>query len=175
MKTFLFAMAAAVLALSLSFSSAPVANAQGQVDINSIWLEHDVTDIATIYQNVFNGYYWESVPATIPTKGLRIHLDFGVVGLQGHQLYVCAYVLDSNYTPLQCSNPQYRTPSGQLCIQRTPTPAYEFTDYSDYTLFLPYGVIPGTGTQDLNIVVDINHASMGRLAQSQVASFTMYR
>ena len=123
-----------------------IVNAQSaSATINSVWLEHNVIHSGTVYQTVWNGWTWVSVPRTVSAKGMKIHVNFDVDNCKAQQVWVCAFFYDEDYNPIYNNSGQFKAPDGQLSTQGPATPGYESTNFNDYWLFLPYSEIHFSG------------------------------
>lgn len=115
------------LTLFVAFAVNLVAQDDCTVYFNNSWLEHNVTKS--------NGYQ--------PTKGLEIHCDFSIEGMQGKTLCIIAYfaIKDGDeYIPLKSrtGNNQFRSRDNSLCTGGFAYCKYETTYWDDFVLFLPY-------------------------------------
>ena len=72
---------------------------------------------------------------------MRIHIDFDVNNMKGKTIRVCAFFFDEDGDKLTTSNNQFRAPNGQVTVQNTGTATYENSNWSDYVLEIPYGVM----------------------------------
>ena len=107
-------------------------------EVNRVWVEHNVK--RTGYNSVFNPYFgWQQVPYTYNV--MRIHIDFDVNNMKGKTIRVCAFFFDEDGDELTTSNNQFRAPDGQVTVQNTGTATYENSNWSDYVLEIPYGVM----------------------------------
>lgn len=75
--------------------------------------------------------------------GMVIHSSFGIHNAQGRQVQITAHFYqDSISEPsVKTSAPAFRAPNGDLCVASEFKPAYQFTTYDDFQLFLPYRTI----------------------------------
>lgn len=107
-------------------------------EVNRVWVEHNIP--RTGYNTVGNVYMgWQQVPYTYNV--MRIHIDFDVNNMKGKTIRVCAFFFDEDGDELTTSNNQFRAPDGQVTVQNTGTATYENSNWSDYVLEIPYGVM----------------------------------
>jgi len=106
---------------------------------NEIWIEHAVE---------VGGY-----------DGILVHTKFQVDNLRASTCRIAGFVhYDNNNesVPSQLDDAAYRTPSGNLTIQRDFIPIYPSTLFSDMTLFIPYDAFPiSDDFVDYNISLEI--------------------
>lgn len=106
-------------------------------EVNSIRVEHNIR--RTGYNSVMGPWGWQQVPYTYNV--MRIHIDFDVNNMKGKTIRVCAFFFDEDGDKLTTSNNQFRAPNGQVTVQNTGTATYENSNWSDYVLEIPYGVM----------------------------------
>lgn len=106
-------------------------------EVNSIRVEHNIK--RTGYNSVLGPWGWQQVPYTYNV--MRIHIDFDVNNMKGKTIRVCAFFFDEDGDKLTTSNNQFRAPNGQVTVQNTGTATYENSNWSDYVLEIPYGVM----------------------------------
>lgn len=106
-------------------------------EVNSIRVEHNIR--RTGYNSVMGPWGWQQVPYTYNV--MRIHIDFDVNNMKGKTIRVCAFFFDEDGDELTTSNNQFRAPDGQVTVQDTGTATYENSNWSDYVLEIPYGVM----------------------------------
>lgn len=109
-----------------------------RAEVNRVWVEHNKQ--RTGYNRVYNAYWgWQQVPYNYYV--MRIHVDFDVDNMKGKTIRVCAFFYDEDGDEMTTSNNQYRAPDGQVTVQNTGTAPYENSNWSDYVLEIPYGVM----------------------------------
>ena len=137
-------------------------------EVNRVWVEHNVE--RTGYNSVFNPYFgWQQVPYTYYV--MRIHVDFDVENMKGKTIRVCAFFYDEDGDKMRASNNNYRTSDGQVTVQDKATPRYESSNYSDFTMEIPYSAI----TKGKNkFVIQIQDNNGEYLGESDYEYFTRY-
>lgn len=137
-------------------------------EVNSVWVEHNVE--RTVFNSVFNPYFgWQQVPSTYNV--MRIHVDFDVENMKGKTIRVCAFFYDEDGDKMRASNTNYRTSDGQVTVQDKATPRYESSNYSDFTMEIPYSAI----TKGKNkFVIQIQDNNGEYLGESDYEYFTRY-
>ena len=97
-----------------------VANVQAQsAKVNKVWTEHGITQ---------NGQ-----------KGMRIHANFSVAGMQGKQGRCNAWFYYGNEEQLLAApHSTNAAPNGSLFVYASFTPNYANTNFTDFKLFLSY-------------------------------------
>lgn len=109
-----------------------------RAEVNRVWVEHNIQ--RTGYNSVYNAYWgWQQVPYNYYV--MRIHVDFDVDNMKGKTIRVCAFFYDEDGDEMTTSNNQYRAPDGQVTVQKTATPGYKNTNYSDVALEIPTSVM----------------------------------
>ena len=140
------------------------ASAQDECTVyfNNSWLEHNVTKS--------NG--------SQTAKGMEIHCDFGIEGMQGKTLCVIAYfaIKDGDeYIPLQSrtGNNQFRSRDNCLCTGGFAYCKYETTYWDDFILFLPYYELARalSGDAELSCIVPVQSKSGETSAFSEKMDF----
>ena len=106
-------------------------------EVNRVWVDHNVT--RTGYNSVMGPWGWQQVPYTYNV--MRIHVDFDVENMKGKTIRVCAFFYDEDGDKMRASNNNYRTSDGQVTVQDKATPRYESSNYSDFTMEIPYSAI----------------------------------
>ena len=137
-------------------------------EVNRVWVEHNVK--RTGYNSVFNPYFgWQQVPYTYNV--MRIHVDFDVENMKGKTIRVCAFFYDEDGDKMRASNNDYRSSDGQVTVQDKATPRYESSNYSDFTMEIPYSAI----TKGENkFVIQIQDNNGEYLGESDYEYFTRY-
>ncbi len=150
------------LTLFMAFTVNLVAQDDGTVYFNNSWLEHNITKS--------NGYQ--------TTKGMEIHCDFSIEGMQGKTLCVIAYfaIKDGDeYIPLQSrtGNNQFRSRDNCLCTGGFAYCKYETTYWDDFVLFLPYYELARalSGDAELSCIVQVQSKSGETYAFSEKMDF----
>ena len=136
-------------------------------EVNRVWVDHNVT--RTGYNSVMGPWGWQQVPYTYNV--MRIHVDFDVKNMKGKTIYVCAFFYDEDGDKMRSSNNNYRTSDGQVTVQDKATPRYESSNYSDFTMEIPYSAI----TKGKNkFVIQIQDNNGEYLGESDYEYFTRY-
>lgn len=132
------------------------------VYFNNSWLEHNVAKS--------NGYQ--------TTKGLEIHCDFSIEGMQGKTMCIIAYFAVKNgdeYVPLQSrtGNNQFRSTDNSLCTGGFAYCKYETTSWDDFILFIPYYELARSLSSDaeLSCMVQVQSKSGEVFAVSEKMDF----
>lgn len=89
--------------------------------------------------------------------GLRIHVKFSVYQAKNvlSELVVRFFNGDDALTD---SDGKFRNASGEVAVKRDLKPGYDWTDYNDLTLFIPYRQLDlDDGTYTLNMDIDVNY------------------
>lgn len=153
-----------IILLILLVLCAVSASAQDECTVyfNNSWLEHNVTKS--------NG--------SQTAKGMEIHCDFGIEGMQGKTLCVIAYfaIKDGDeYIPLQSrtGNNQFRSRDNCLCTGGFAYCKYETTYWDDFILFLPYYELARalSGDAELSCIVQVQSKSGETYAFSEKMDF----
>lgn len=76
-------------------------------------------------------------------KGMRVHAKFHVRYGKDVACMMIAYFYfdDDGPTPLKTSDPAYRAKDGTVSVSSNFTPGFEYTDYNDLQLFVPYDAL----------------------------------
>jgi hypothetical protein len=76
-------------------------------------------------------------------KGMRVHAKFHVRYGKDVACMMIAYFYfdDDGPTPLKTSDPTYRAKDGTVSATSNFTPGYDYTDYNDLQLFVPYDAL----------------------------------
>ena len=75
-------------------------------------------------------------------RGMRIFVSFNVDNMLGRSGIVAAWFSHSDGRRLTDSQGgNFRTPDGQVTVQRNYSPPYQNTRYTDFALFLPYSAL----------------------------------
>lgn len=153
-----------IILLILLVLCAVSASAQDECTVyfNNSWLEHNVTKS--------NG--------SQTAKGMEIHCDFSIEGMQGKTLCVIAYfaIKDGDeYIPLQSrtGNNQFRSRDNCLCTGGFAYCKYETTYWDDFILFLPYYELARalSGDAELSCIVQVQSKSGETYAFSEKMDF----
>jgi hypothetical protein len=105
--------------------------------VNRVWVDYDV------FEN--------------RQKGMRIHVNFEVVGLKGvdSKLTVRLRKEDDTFLP---SDTSYSNESGELELSYAMKPGYPTSVYKDATIFLPYSeIVLRKGAWNLRLDIDLNY------------------
>ena len=136
-------------------------------EVNRVWVDHNVK--RTGYNSVMGPWGWQQVPYTYNV--MRIHVDFDVNNMKGKTIRVCAFFYDEDGDKMRSSNNNYRTSNGQVTVQDKATPRYESSNYSDFTMEIPYSAI----TKGKNkFVIQIQDNNGEYLGESDYEYFTRY-
>ena len=136
-------------------------------EVNRVWVDHNVT--RTGYNSVMGPWGWQQVPYTYNV--MRIHVNFDVENMKGKTIRVCAFFYDEDGDKMRASNNNYRTSDGQVTVQDKATPRYESSNYSDFTMEIPYSAI----TKGKNkFVIQIQDNNGEYLGESDYEYFTRY-
>ena len=136
-------------------------------EVNRVWVDHNVK--RTGYNSVMGPWGWQQVPYTYNV--MRIHVDFDVENMKGKTIRVCAFFYDEDGDKMRSSNNNYRTSNGQVTVQDKATPRYESSNYSDFTMEIPYSAI----TKGKNkFVIQIQDNNGEYLGESDYEYFTRY-
>jgi hypothetical protein len=99
-------------------------------------------------------------------RGMLITLDMEVDGLRGRQVNVAAFFSfqDGRKLIARPGSLRYATPDGQVTTQRKEVPLYDFTNFTNVELFIPYDelYLAGTGRFDLKYQVEVQYNDGGR-------------
>jgi hypothetical protein len=128
--------------------------------INDIWVDHN-------YQGYdVNGFL---------KNGMLLHFDFNINGQQGKTcLLTCWFYYAFSNTPLHDFNTRYYDTAGNVAVQGSFVPAYSASNFSNYTLFMPYDELHmDPGTSDLRFTSGI-FDSNGILVAYENADFDQY-
>lgn len=105
--------------------------------VNRIWVDYNITQGGK--------------------RGMLIHVNFEVTGLQGVDSKLTARVQKENGTFLTNSSSAYSNNEGQLAVSFEMKPGYATTVFKDATIFLPYSEITVTrGKWNLSLDIDLN-------------------
>lgn len=136
-------------------------------EVNRVWVDHNVQ--RTGYNSVYNAYWgWQQVPYTYYV--MRIHVDFDVNNMKGKTIRVCAFFFDEDGGKLTTSNNRFRAPNGQVTVQNTGTANYKNSNWRDFVLEIPYGVMR-KGDNKLHIEIQDNRGNT--LVTSSYEYFTV--
>ena len=112
--------------------------------VNRVWIDYDVTENRR--------------------RGMRIHVNFEVVGLKGVDSKLTVRVRKSDDTFLT-SNSSYSNNAGELELSYDMKPGYATTVYKNAEVFLPYDeIVIRKGVWDLKLDIDLNYED-GELIQ----------
>lgn len=137
-------------------------------EVNRVWVEHNIQ--RTGYNSVYNAYWgWQQVPYTYNV--MRIHVDFDVDNMKGKTIRVCAYFYDEDGDKMRSSSNSYKTSDGQVTVQGTATATYKNTNWSNFTLEIPYSAIT---KGDNKFIIQIQDNNGKYLGESDYEYFTRY-
>ena len=102
-------------------------------EVNRVWVEHNVP------RTGYNYWGWQQVPYTYNV--MLIHVDFDVNNMKGKTIYVCAYFYDENGNKMRSSSNNYKTTDGQVAVHGIGTARFKKSNWSDFTLEIPYSTI----------------------------------
>lgn len=122
-------------------------------EIENIWVDHN--------------FYRDNV------KGMLIHVHFSVYDMKGREDQVTVYFYnDSSGEPLRDLNDSHCTGNGEVATYEYYTPLYDGSEYSDFTIFMPYSEFHlYSGEYDLKFYVVI-WGGDSKLAESDWQYFT---
>lgn len=107
--------------------------------VNRVWVDYDVTENRK--------------------KGMRIHVNFEVVGLKGIDSKLSVRVANENNEFLT-SESSYANDNGELQLEFDLRPGYPTTVYKDAAIFLPYEELNlRKGVWNLKLDIDLNYAN----------------
>ncbi len=90
-------------------------------------------------------------------RGMRIHVNFEVTGLQNIDSKLTARVQRENGNFLTSSSSGYSNDDGQLAVNFEMKPGFPTTVFKDADIFLPYNEISvGRGKHNLTLDIDLN-------------------
>ena len=139
-----------------------------RAEVNRVWLEHNVPRMG--YNTVGNDYMgYQNVPYTYNV--MIIHIDFDVENMKGKTIQVCAFFYDEDGDKMRASNNNYRTSDGQVTVQDKATPRYKSSNYSDFTLEIPYFAIK---VGDNKLKIQIQDSNGDFLGESDYEYFKRY-
>ena len=97
---------------------------QPRAEVRDLWMEHSV---------------WRN-----GEKGMVIHTAFAIHNLRDREFQAIAFFHrdDAQGEPVPAEADGFRTTDKGLCLSRPFTPPYQFTEFKDFRLFLPYWTIP---------------------------------
>ncbi|MBS1759881.1 MAG: hypothetical protein JST23_07120 [Bacteroidetes bacterium] len=87
--------------------------------------------------------------------GMDIHLNFSTEYLKDSDAFAIVYFFYKDNRKILNKNPDFSSKDGQLITYKKIKPSYDFTDYKNLVLFMPYDEIPGTGKIDMKMVAKI--------------------
>ena len=107
--------------------------------VNRVWVDYDVVENKK--------------------KGMRIHINFEVVGLKGIDSKLTVRVRNEN-DELLSSETDYANGNGELELAFDMRPGYPTTVYKDASVFLPYEELNlRKGVWNLKLDIDLNYAN----------------
>ncbi len=112
---------------------------QPRAAFRDVWMEHSVW---------FGG-----------EKGMMIHAAFEIHNSQHREFQAIAFFHsdDTRGEPVPTDADGFRTTDKSLCVSKRFTPPYQFTEFEDFQLFLPYWPVPSGYTcgRDLKFYIAI--------------------
>lgn len=106
--------------------------------------------------------------------GLLIHTQLVVDGARGDACHLAAYFYFSGGEILKDFDQTYSSAAGQVSVGQDFVPEYDSTEYSDFTLFLPYDELHmASGKYDLKFDIFVYHGPSEKfIAESEYIEFT---
>lgn len=139
-----------------------------RAEVNRVWVEHNIQ--RTGYNSVYDAYWgWQQVPYTYNV--MRIHVDFDVDNMKGKTIYVCAYFYDEDGNKMRSSSNNYKTSDGQVSVQGKATATYKNSNWSNFTMEIPYSAITKGDNKFVIQILDKNGKYLG---ESDYEYFTRY-
>lgn len=149
----------AVSSSSNSSSSQNTPNGNHSANIESVWIE----------QNVSSG----------GQQGINVHVKFTVVGLNGKDGRVSTYYYDSANNALRDTNGSYCTSGDNPVVSAGGNfkPGYDNARYDDFKVFIPYSELhqSGTNSRTINvtaIIWDYSTSNHKQLARKENTTFS---
>ncbi len=92
----------------------------------------------------FGGVWMEHNVWCCGEKGMMIHAAFEIHNSQNREFQAIAFFHsdDARGEPVLTGADGFRTTDKGLCVSNLFTPSYQFTEFEDFRLFLPYRTIP---------------------------------
>jgi hypothetical protein len=113
--------------------------------VNRVWVDYNITEGGR--------------------KGMRLHVNFEVTGLNGIDSMLTAKVQKTNGDFLKNNSSGFSNDDGQLQVKFEMKPGYETTVYKDADMFLPYNeIIVSKGVWNMKFDIDLNYEN-GELIQ----------
>lgn len=135
------------------------ADNEPRAEVNRVWVEHNIQ--RTGYNSVYNAYWgWQQVPYTYNV--MRIHVDFDVDNMKGKTIYVCAYFYDEDGDKMRSSSDNYKTSDGQVAVHGTATATYKNSNWSNFTMEIPYSAITKGDNKFVIQILDNNGKYLGK-------------
>ena len=139
-----------------------------RAEVNRVWVEHNIP--RTGYNRVYDAYWgWQQVPYTYNV--MRIHVDFDVDNMKGKTICVCAYFYDEDGNKMRSSSNNYKTSDGQVSVQGKATATYKNSNWSNFTMEIPYSAITKGDNKFVIQILDNNGKYLG---ESDYEYFTRY-
>ncbi len=128
------------------------AKGETTASINSVWLEHNVTQNGKI--------------------GMNVHCDFHVAGMKGHQIECIAFFYDEDRERVGSSCVGYQTRNNKACTYDTSKATYDDTRWSDFCNFIPVEALDfKEGTHTYYCKVYIRDEDSNTLVSSELYPF----
>lgn len=123
------------------------------IEINKVWADLNILE---------SGEY-----------GMVIHVDFSALDVEQHVLNVSACFEYSDGTPLKDSDGSYRTSTGQVAVEKTVKAQFDYSQWGDFKLFMPYSQIhTPSGKHIIRFYVQIYDGKTGAMEKSGYMNFT---
>ena len=125
-------------------------------EIKNVWVDHNT------YDN--NGL-----------KGMRIHISFTVHNMLNRAGMVSAYFYNSDGTALLDTNGLYKSTDGCVSVGEAFNPSYENSDYSDFTIFMPYSEFHLNSSTNLyfKVLLWYNQEKIGEYSEKIYVTYTI--
>lgn len=144
---------------SSSSSSQNTSNGNHSANIESVWIEQNITSDGKL--------------------GIYVHAKFTVAGMNGKDGKLSTYYYDSSNNAIKDTNGDYCTNGSNPVVAASANfkPGYDNARYDDYKVFIPYSELHQTGTSSRTINVsaiiwDYSSSDPKQLARKEGASFS---
>lgn len=134
-----------------------------RAEVNRVWVEHNIP------RTGYNYWGWQQVPYTYNV--MRIHVDFDVDNMKGKTIYVCVYFYDEDGNKMRSSSNNYKTSDGQVAVHGTATATSKNSNWSNFTIEIPYSAITKGDNKFVIQILDNNGKYLG---ESDYEYFTCY-
>lgn len=90
-------------------------------------------------------------------KGMKIHMHLEVDNAKNHNVRVIAYFYFTSGTALKDYDDSYNTTDGNVSCGKSITPGYDYTEWKDLTMFMPYDQLhlSKSGTHHLKFYMSV--------------------